>query len=46
MSPHYVDEAGAHPEKLLLGGEMRTMTIMFCDIRGFTTLSEGMDARD
>jgi adenylate cyclase len=45
MSPHYVEELAAHPEKLVLGGESRTMTIMFCDIRGFTTLAEGMDAR-
>ena len=37
MSPHYVEELARHPEKLSLGGEMRIMTIMFCDIRGFTT---------
>jgi adenylate cyclase len=29
----------------VLGGETRMMTIMFCDIRGFATLAEGMDAR-
>ncbi len=45
MSPHYVEELAAHPEKLQLGGEMRVMTIMFCDIRGFTSLAEGMDAQ-
>ena len=45
MSPHYVEELAAHPEKLVLGGEMRTMTIMFCDIRGFTSRAEGMDAQ-
>jgi adenylate cyclase len=44
MSPHYVQELAAHPEKLVLGGEMRLMTILFCDIRGFTTRSEAMDA--
>ena len=44
MSPHYVKELAAHPEKLVLGGEMRVMTIMFCDIRGFTSRAEGMDA--
>jgi adenylate cyclase len=44
MSPHYVEELAAHPEKLVLGGEMRMMTIMFCDIRGFTSRAEGMDA--
>ena len=45
MSPHYVEELAAHPEKLVLGGEMRMMTILFCDIRGFTSLAEGMDAQ-
>ena len=44
MSPHYVEELARHPEKLVLGGEARELTIMFCDIRGFTTLSEGLDA--
>ncbi|OGN80765.1 MAG: hypothetical protein A2082_03110 [Chloroflexi bacterium GWC2_70_10] len=29
---------------LHLGGEMRDMTVLFGDIRGFTTMSEGMDA--
>ncbi len=45
MSPHYVEELAAHPEKLVLGGEARVMTILFCDIRGFTSMAEGMDAR-
>jgi adenylate cyclase len=45
MSPHYVEELARHPEKLSLGGEMRIMTIMFCDIRGFTTRAEEMDAQ-
>src|SRR5271166_293449 len=44
MSPHYVDELAAHPERLKLGGQTRIMTIMFCDIRGFTSLSEKLDA--
>jgi adenylate cyclase len=44
MSPHYVEELARHPEKLKLGGQMRPMTIMFCDIRGFTSLSERLDA--
>ena len=42
MSPHYVAELARNPEKLKLGGEIKLITIMFCDIRGFTTLSEGM----
>lgn len=32
-----------HPEKLRLGGEKREMTVLFSDIRGFTTLSEQME---
>ena len=46
MSPVYVDELARNPEKLVLGGEVRLMTIMFCDIRGFTTMSEGMTAHE
>jgi adenylate cyclase len=46
MSPHFVDELARNPEKLKLGGEIRQMTIMFCDIRGFTTISEGMSAEE
>ncbi len=43
MSPHYVEELARHPERLKLGGQARSMTIMFCDIRGFTSLSERLD---
>jgi len=42
MSPHYVAELARNPEKLKLGGEIKLITVMFCDIRGFTTMSEGM----
>lgn len=31
------------PDGLRLGGEKREVTIMFCDIRGFTPLSESLD---
>ena len=44
MSPHYVAELARNPEKLKLGGEIKLITIMFCDIRGFTSLSEGMSS--
>jgi len=45
LAPELVAELAAHPERLQLGGEMRPMTILFCDLRSFTTLAEGMDAR-
>jgi adenylate cyclase len=31
------------PEQLKLGGETRVMTVLFCDLRGFTTLSHSVD---
>jgi adenylate cyclase len=46
MSPHMVAELAKHPEKLKLGGESKTVTIMFTDIRGFTTLSEGLTSAE
>ena len=30
----------ADPDKLKLGGETKRMTLLFCDVRGFTTISE------
>ncbi len=44
MSPALVEQLADHPERLTLGGEMRDMTLLFCDIRGFTTISEQFDA--
>lgn len=35
-----VEEMLAHPERLRLGGEKRELSVLFSDIRGFTTLSE------
>lgn len=40
MSPVLVEQLAQSPEKLVLGGEERQMTIMFSDVRGFTTISE------
>jgi adenylate cyclase len=44
---HYLDasvmeQVLQHPEKLKLGGERKELTVLFSDIRGFTTLSERM----
>ena len=40
MSPVLVEQLAQSPERLVLGGEEREMTIMFSDVRGFTTISE------
>lgn len=40
LSPALVEQLAQSPKKLVLGGEVRDMTIMFSDVRGFTTISE------
>ncbi|KAF0221786.1 MAG: adenylate [Geobacteraceae bacterium] len=42
VSPKIVEALISNPEKTALGGERRTVTILFSDIIGFTTLSEKM----
>jgi adenylate cyclase len=45
LAPAVVEQLAEHPDRLTLGGELRELTIMFSDIRGFTTISEGLDAQ-
>src|SRR6266436_5399116 len=40
LSPALVEQLARSPEKLVLGGEERRMTILFSDVRGFTRISE------
>jgi len=40
LSPALVEQLARSPEKLVLGGEERRMTVLFSDVRGFTTISE------
>lgn len=40
LSPALVRQLADHPELLKLGGETKRMTLLFCDVRGFTTISE------
>ena len=41
LSPELVKRLSASPDSLVLGGEEREMTFMFCDVREFTVISEG-----
>ncbi|WP_244625644.1 CHASE2 domain-containing protein [Methylobacterium mesophilicum] len=40
LSPALVDELARSPDRLRLGGEQRMMTVMFSDVRSFTTIAE------
>ena len=40
LSPALVEKLQKNPELLRLGGERRDLSIMFTDVRGFTTISE------
>lgn len=45
VSPAIVDEIMKDPTKLTVGGQKKELTIMFSDVRSFTTISEKMDAK-
>lgn len=40
VSKSVVDELLKHPDKVKLGGEKKILTVLFSDIRGFTSISE------
>jgi adenylate cyclase len=40
LSPELVNQLAADPGKLMLGGETKEMTILFSDVRDFTSISE------
>ncbi|HEX2256336.1 MAG TPA: adenylate/guanylate cyclase domain-containing protein [Afifellaceae bacterium] len=42
LAPPLIEKLAESPASLKLGGETREITILFCDIRGFSTLSEGL----
>ena len=42
VSPGVINQLLQQPQLLRLGGEEKELTAMFCDIRGFTTISEGL----
>lgn len=43
VSPDLVDRIITTPEQLALSGEKRVISVLFSDIRGFTTLSESLE---
>ena len=45
IPPELVDEMSDSPTEFSLDGESREMTVLFSDVRGFTTISEGMEPK-
>ena len=45
LAPQMVDRLVSTQGLPALGGELRELTILFCDLRGFTALSERLAAR-
>jgi adenylate cyclase len=46
VSSSVVNEMLKNPDKLKLGGDKRDLSVLFSDIRGFTTMSEGLAPED
>ncbi|MCP5149336.1 MAG: adenylate/guanylate cyclase domain-containing protein [Ectothiorhodospiraceae bacterium] len=46
VPPELVDEMSDHPEQISMVSESREMTVLFSDVRGFTTISEGLEPRE
>lgn len=42
LSPAMVERLANDPSQLKLGGETRNLSVLFCDVRGFTTIAERM----
>ncbi|MDF1615654.1 CHASE2 domain-containing protein [Desulfurivibrio dismutans] len=46
VPPELVKEMALRPDDLALGGESREMTVLFSDVRGFTAISENLEATE
>lgn len=46
LAPQVLEDVLKSPDKLMLGGERRYMTVMFADLEGFTSLSEQLAPED
>lgn len=45
VPPELVDEMAKDPDAFSLEGDSRELTVLFSDVRGFTTISEGLDPK-
>jgi adenylate cyclase len=45
VPPELVDEMARDPRSFSMQGESRDMTVLFADMRGFTTIAEDLDAK-
>ncbi len=45
VPPELVDEMSRNPESFSMEGESRELSVLFTDVRGFTTISEGLDPK-
>lgn len=46
ISPDFMEELTNNPDKLELGGEIRNLSVMFTDIRRFTSICEGLSPEE
>ncbi|TAK62962.1 adenylate/guanylate cyclase domain-containing protein, partial [Methylobacter sp.] len=46
IPPELVEQMSQSDEQFSLKGESREMTVLFSDVRGFTTISEGMEPQE
>ncbi|MES2917565.1 MAG: adenylate/guanylate cyclase domain-containing protein [Pseudomonadota bacterium] len=46
VPPDLVDEMAKHPETITIEGESRELTVLFSDVRDFTSISEGLPAAE
>ncbi|MGB0411723.1 MAG: CHASE2 domain-containing protein [Pikeienuella sp.] len=47
MSPEVIEEIADDPDRFLTpGGDLRDLSIMFCDVRKFSTITEGMTPQE
>jgi adenylate cyclase len=46
VPPELVDELARYPDKFSMEGESRELSVLFSDVRGFTTISEALEPRE